>query len=345
MPKKKKVAAVGPKIQLRNAKRAQAVEAVRRGEPVSVVAHILRVPLRTVFHWVAVYRQKGAHGLLEKHRTGRPRKVTAEIMEWIYDAITLGDPRQYQLPFRLWTLNLVRKVLKEQFGIELSKSGVSRLLGHLGLTPQRPIYKSFKQDTLEIRKYLDVTFPGLRDEAKKLGANIYFVDESAVRSDSHRGTTWGKSGQTPVVEDSGDRFGLNLISAVSPRGDMRFACFEGKMNAERFIEFIGKLLEDAGVPIIVIADNASYHRAAPIKEYVAKSDGKIRIAHLPRYSPELNPDEQVWNYAKAKLAKLYIATKTEFKTAILSIMFSIQRSAALVRSFFQLKDTKYAANI
>src|SRR5271165_2375962 len=79
----------------------------------------------------------------------------------------------------------------------------------------------------------------------RTGAEIYFVDESAVRSDHHRGSTWAPIGQTPVVEDSGDRFTLKLISAVSPRGDMRFSVIQDKMNSGKFIAFVKKLLADA----------------------------------------------------------------------------------------------------
>lgn len=42
-----------------------------------------------------------------------------------------------------------------------------------------------------------------------------------MRSDYYTGTTWVPKGQTPVVEATGQRFGLNLLSAVSPRGEFR----------------------------------------------------------------------------------------------------------------------------
>ena len=60
-----------------------------------------------------------------------------------------------------------------------------------------------------------------------------------------------------MVEDSGDRFGLRLISAVSPRGDLKFATFEGRMTSQRFVQFLKKLRADTGKPIIVIVDNAN----------------------------------------------------------------------------------------
>jgi len=333
----------GVKIQVRNAKRKMAVDAIQSGEAISDVARMLSIPHRTLFSWLSAYRHGGHHALLESDRSGRPRKVNGEVMEWLYKAITLGDPRQFQLPFCLWTLNIIRAVLKKEHKVELSKSGVSRLLGHLGLSPQRPIYKSYKRNPDEMKCYLNTTFPGLRELALKTGAQIFFVDESAIRSDSHRGTTWGKIGETPEVENSGDRFSLKLISAVSPRGDMHFTCFEGFMNSARFIEFLKKLLQDAECPIIVIADNASYHNSAEVNSFVATQNGEITIANLPRYSPEVNPDEQVWNHAKARLSKLFIITKKEFKRSIVQIMKDIKSTSMLIKSFFQMKNTKYAA--
>jgi transposase len=323
-------------------KRKNAVEAVQRGEPVSLVARTHHVPLRTIFGWLARYRQGGWHALQEGRRTGRPRKVSSELMQWLYDAITLGDPRQYQLAFCLWSLAIVRLVLKKEHGVELSKSAVCRLLQQMGLTPQRPIYRSYKQEPQELEKYLKRTFPQLRRLAKRIGADIYFVDESAVRSDHHRGTTWGAIGQTPVVEDSGDRFGLKLISAVSPRGDMRFAVIEGRMNSDKFIGFLKKLHADAGKPIIVIADNASYHSSGKVEKFARESQG-IHLGYLPKYAPELNPDEQVWNHAKARLAKLFIDSAQTMKQSVLNIMRSIQKQSWLIQSFFQMKDTSYAS--
>lgn len=333
------------KLGARYDKRCRAVDAVRQGSTIEEVARVLGVSLRTLFYWLERYRHGGYDALREGRRSGRKRKLDAHVMRWLYQAITQHDPRQYDFPFNLWTLALIRILLKRKFGIQLSKSGISRLLRHLGLSPQRPIYKSYKRNPREMRKYLEQTFPGLMARARRKGTAIYFVDEAAVRSDAHRGTTWGKIGQTPEVEDSGDRFSLKLISAVSPRGDMKFQFFEGRMNGARFVQFLIKLRADVGRPIIVILDNASYHGSGPVQNYLKENQGQVSVEHLPAYCPHLNPDEQVWNHAKARLAKRFVATKEEFKAALLSIMLSIQRSTDLILSFFQLPDTKYAAYV
>ena len=325
----------------RELRRIEVVEAiVIRGEEASTVARVYNTPIRTVFDWLARYRGGGWNALKEGQRTGRKRKVSGKIMKWLYDKITMGDPRQFQFPFCLWTLDIIRTVLKKEHSIELSKSSVSRLLKHMGLSPQRPIYKSYKQDPKAIKKYLKKTYPAIAKRAEQEGWEIFFVDEAAVRSDCHHGTTWGAVGETPVVEDSGDRFTIKMISAISAKGKMYFSFIEGRMNSGKFIEFIKKLRKDAGKPIVVIADNASYHKSKKTIAY-GKQEG-IEMVMLPTYSPELNPDEQVWNHAKRRLSKLFVVTKAEVKQALFSIMKSIQRTPKLIKSFFLLDDTLYA---
>jgi hypothetical protein len=70
------------------------------------------------------------------------------------------------------------------------------------------------------------TYPAIRAEAARVGATIYFADEAGVRSDDHAGTTWAPVGHTPVVAATGDRFGVNLISAVTAKGKLGFAAYE-----------------------------------------------------------------------------------------------------------------------
>jgi len=332
------------KSDIRSFKRKEVVEAiVLRKEPVSLVARIHNITNRTIFNWLARYRAEGWHGLNENSRQGRPKKVSGDDMKWLYDAVTMGNPSNYQFEFCLWTLNTLRALLEQERKITLSKSSMSRLLNHLGLTPQRPLYKSYKQDPKKITSYLKETYPAAVAEAKKHKARIYFIDEAAFRSDAHRGTTWGKKGETPVVKDSGGRFGFKLVSAVSARGDMHFEVIEDRMNSEKFIEFLKKLRIDAGCPVFVIADNARYHHSKMVQAFLNEQHGNIMMAFLPPYSPQLNPDEQVWNYAKREVGKITIRSKEAMDKAILSVMTAIQNKTDLVKSFFCMPDTEYAA--
>ena len=310
-----------------------------------MVARVYNIARRTLFDWLARYRNGGWDALREGSRRGRPRKLSGEDRQWVYDAVTMGSPLNYQFKFCLWTLNLIRSLIAKERGVQLSKSAVSRLLGHLGLSPQRPLYKSYQPDPKKIAKYLKETFPQVVERARELDAEIYFVDEAAVCSDAHRGWTWGKIGETPVVRDSGGRFALKLISAVTLRGDRRFSFIEGQMNSARFIQFLKKLRKDADRPIIVIADKERYHHSKETQKFIETEADSVLMAFLPAYSPELNPDEQVWNHAKARLSKRPVLNAQSMKRSLDSILRSSQKQKSLIKSFFRLADTKYIAQI
>ena len=138
------------------------------------------------------------------------------------------------------------------------------------------------------------------------------------------------------------RFGYNAISAVSARGKMYFQTFTGKMDTSGFIAFLKKLRSDVGGPVIVITDRASYHKAKKVTEYITSTQGEVELELLPARSPELNPDEQVWNRAKERLGRMIIQNKDHMKNALQRVLRSLQRNAKLIKSFFQLNDTRYA---
>ena len=118
------------------------------------------------------------------------------------------------------------------------------------------------------------------------------------------------------------------------------------MERKRFIDFLKDLRKSAGKPIVVIVDGGSYHKSKAVREFL-KEEGavqNIRLVLLPPYSPELNPDEQVWNNAKRCLGRMSIKSKGELREAVRKVLESIRNSLALVKSFFQLPDTKYACS-
>jgi len=99
-------------------------------------------------------------------------------------------------------------------------------------------------------------------------------------------------GQTPVVKATGDRFSLNLISAISAQGLMRFMTVEGKLIGEKFVDFLRRLLHNSQRLIFLIVDGHPAHRAAAVKRFLASSQGRLRLFYLPSCSPEGTPTNQ-----------------------------------------------------
>jgi len=323
--------------------RIRAVKAVEAGESPERVVASLGFSRARIYEWLAAYREGGIEALRAKPVPGRPCKLEPKAIQWVYETVTTKNPTQMKFEFALWTRDMVRELIRERFDVRLSEVSVGRLLRKLGLSPQRPLARAYQRDPEMVDAWLREQFPLIQQEAKRLGAHIFFADEANVRSDYHSGTTWAPVGKTPVVQRTGARHTLNMISAVSPRGELRFMCHEGKFNAALFIEFMERLLVKRTAPVFLIVDGHSVHRSGLVKQFVARHADRIQLFRLPSYSPDLNPDELVWAHLKHhKLGKVAITGPDNLKKRVVGFLRSLQRSPALIRALFQHPTVRYA---
>ena len=238
---------------------------------------------------------------------------------------------------------MVQTLIAERYKVKLSHSSVCRLLHQLGLSAQRPLWRAYQQNPEAVKQWLATEYPTIQRRARREGATIFFADEAGVRSDYHSGTTWGQRGRTPVVSSTGARFGVNLISAVSAQGQLRFMLTEGRVTAAVFMDFLKRLLVNAPAPILVVVDGHPTHRAKSVARFVAAQAGKLALFFLPPYSPELNPDEFVWNDLKNHgTGRKLITSLSQLQQTVISHMRQLQKLPDLVHSFFHAPATRYA---
>lgn len=324
--------------------RKRAVTAVQNGESPSDVAQLFGIGERTIFTWLALYRSGGWGALDAKKRGGRPSLLDARMMKWVYTTVVGKNPLQLKLPFALWTAKMIGKVIEQKFGIVLSKATVCRLLNQLGITPQRPVWKAYQQKPEAVQQWLEHEYPKIKVMAKKMKAEIYFADEAGVRSDHHAGTTWAAKGQTPVIRTTGARFSLNVISAVTAQGEFRFMVVKGTVGAKKFCEFIHRLINSSKKMVFLIVDGHPSHKSVAVRELVESMKSKIRLFFLPPYSPELNPDERVWNDLKNNgVGRKVITSPEDMKREIVSFLRKIQKMPERIIAYFTDKNVAYAA--
>lgn len=93
--------------------------------------------------------------------------------------------------------------------------------------------------------------------------------------------------------------------------------------------------------LLVVWDNASSHKSQTIKAFLAKQcklKPRIWLAHIPPYSPELNPIEQVWAYLKRTLANYAAKNVFELKNKVLKTIHQLQNCKHKIPAFFKHKE-------
>ena len=222
-------------------------------------------------------------------------------------------------------------VIYRRYGIRLSGNSVGRLLAQWGITPQKPLWRAYQQDPERVRQWVETEYPAIAQKARKMGAAIWFGDESGLRSDYHAGTTWSPRGQTPIVRSTGARYRLNMISAVNRRGKMRFMIEKNGMNARVFCRFLDRLMIGGRRPVFLIVDGHPMHKSVIVAKKVRCFGGRLCLYKLPPYSPELNPDEGVWNHLKSILANGRPDTQAELMDVLADDICNMARSQPHLR--------------
>jgi transposase len=319
---------------------------IQEGLSKAEAARVFGVSRTSVHWWIDLYQESGEDGLTPK-RPGRP-KCGGRLKGWqaatIVNIIKDRCPDQLKMPFALWTREAVRDLIHMRFGIRYSVGMVGRLLRRWGFTPQKPVRRAYERNDERIRNWLKRKYPALRRRAKREKAEIYWEDETGLRSDHLAGRSYSPRGATPVIRSTGNRFGCNIISAVNNLGKMRFRVFNGSFTQSVMIDFLDRLIRDAKRKVIVIADGHPAHKGRRVKEWLKMHASQCELVLLPGYAPELNPDELLNQDLKSNVfSSGRPRTRDELVAQTRSYLKATQKRPDIVRAYFQEAHVNYAA--
>jgi len=291
------------------------------------------------------YKTEGKRGIIEKKRgvQGGKKingKQSAEVRQLIKDKL----PDQLKLSFGLWTREAVQQLILHRYGIELSRWQVGRYLKSWGYTPQKPISKAFEQKPEKVKEWLDKEYPAIKKRAAKENAVIYFGDETGMRSDHQAGKSYAPQGQTPVIKKTGQRFSLNMISAISNKGHLQFMILDGRFNGEVFKTFLKQMIKYSRQKIYFVTDGHPAHKTKMLNEWLAENKDRIEVFFLPPYSPELNPQEYVNQDVKTNIiGKKRPINKAQMRTNVEDFMNGRKNDRKQVQKYFHVSHVRYAA--
>lgn len=327
--------------------RRQAIRLLQKGSSRIEVSAIVGINRQTIGKWWKRYQAEAAKGLVVRKR-GRKEGTLCTLNESqareIQRMITDKTPDQLKLRFALWTRRAVQGLIHQQYGIRMPIRTVGEYLKRWGFTPQKPLRQAYEQRPVEVKKWLEEEYPEIAMRAKVEKAEIHWGDETGIRSDSQHGRSYSMKGKTPVIRLSAKRSALNMISAITNQGKVRFMIYRETMTAEVLIKFMERLIKDAERKVFLILDNLRVHHGKTVKAWLDEHKEELEVFYLPSYSPELNPDE----YLNCDLkAGVHSATPSRdnkgLKKNVVSHMRKLQKMPGRVSRYFLHPKIAYAA--
>lgn len=283
-------------------KRRQSKRLRERGMTRKEIGEIVGVHADTVGRWLKLDKHQ-----LKVNRGGRQlgqaRHLTEAQEKAIQKKIIDKTPDQLKMSYALWTRKAVMELIQQDTGIKMPIRTVGEYLKRWGFTPLKPMKSAYEQNPNAVENWLKEEYPAIKKRAKKANAEIYWGDETGMRSDSQHGRGYAPKGKTPVVRLNVNRTSMNMISAITNQGKVRFRVFDCTMNADILIDFCKRLIKPSTRKIFFILDNLRVHHAKVFKEWLTEHEDEIEIFYLPSYSPELNPDE----YLNCDLKRAFVA--------------------------------------
>jgi transposase len=266
------------------------------------VAEALERDAHTIGDWLEVFRQEGPAGLAFE-QAGGPPPVLSSAQQSELKAAVQEAPAAAGIDLANWNWKVVRLFLEKHFGLTLCRSSCLNYLHRLGFVLKRPKKRLLKADA-EARDAFVAAYAGLRMEAQKIGAKIFFVDEAHFRADVELRAKWVLRGEPALVDSTSPRRGekATYYSAVClETGEVESMLVIDNCNAETSTAFLRQLRTKYAEPLIVIWDNSPAHRGPEIRDYLTTPNLRLRLVALPAYSPDFNPDEAIWDWAREEV--------------------------------------------
>jgi transposase len=292
-----------PKALELERRRRHAVNLLHQGESPTEVARFLGVHRVTLYRWLRQEQQPG--GLAARPRFCQEPRLTDRQLAQL-ERLLLQGAKAHGWPNDLWTCRRIATLIQRRFGITYHPDHVGRFLHtRLRWSCQKPARRARERDEDEIDRWKRDQFPRILREAQQRGAHLAFLDESGYFLLAAVRRTWGPEGQTPILPAWDRRDRLSVISAitVSPIRQRLGLCFQllpKNVNAKAadVVDFLRHLKATVGGPLTVIWDRHGIHRKAVVVQAYLAEHPEIVTEDFPSYAPELNPDEQVWNWTK-----------------------------------------------
>lgn len=277
------------------------------------IATLLGVSRETVHRWCRAKKANKSLSRKQNPRSGRQPKINAGNVQEIL-RILKHPATHYGYETEFWTTFRVQQICNKVLRLKISRMAIHRALKKLDHTYRKPEtrYYSKNKDT-EMAKWRKTTVPKINRIIAKHRAILYFQDEANISLTATVAKTWGARGASLIKNVSPHRGSVSAISAISSSGNLVFNVHDHnkRYNSNDIINFLQQMLrQHRRRHLVVIMDRAPCHTSRKVRAFV-ELEKRLHVFLLPPSSPELNPDEKVWDHLKNKELRDHRATTTK----------------------------------
>jgi transposase len=246
-----------------------------------------------------------------------------------------ATPAEVGIDLANWSWKVVRRFVEDRCGVRLCRSACTRYLHRLGFVYKRPKKRLLKADEAKRAAFVE-EYAALLAEAQASGAKIFFADEAHFRADADLRGKWVLKGRPALVDSTCPRWGekASYYSAVClETGEVEHMGLTGTSSSATSAAFLRQLRQRHPGPLAVIWDNGPAHGGGAVRDYLATPDLALRVLRLPAYSPDFNPDEAIWAWAREEVtANACRGTKAQVQEGMARFFAGLADRTAEVQS-------------
>ncbi len=266
-------------------RRANAIVLLNDGWSCQEVAAALLIDDDSVRAWHKLYAKHGLTGLVVFHHPGSQSRLASDqeaaLFEWVRTTLPLNT-------------RAIGEWIAKMYGVAYSHAGLIALLHRLGLDYRKPDLVSRKLDAAKQKTFIadyERLMRGLcPDEA------AVFVDAIHPTHQVRAVGCWAARDEAVAINPSSGRERLNIHGAIDLETGRTQMLDVATVDASSTILLLMAILaaHPSMLMIHVFLDNARYHHAKRVRDWLARQGQRIQLHFVPTYSPHLNPIERLW---------------------------------------------------
>lgn len=309
--------------------RAHAILLSNQGLAASRIGTILFRAHFSVRHWIHRYQEAGMSSLFPRYRGNtNANKLTLQQKEQISSELK-KPPSEYGLPFSFWTTRGLKKWIKTEFGVVYeSDRSYHYLLRFSALSWKLPDKLDGKRDEAFIENRMEEIRKQVAVYLEDPHYEVLVADETQVQLEALTRRAWLNKGSKTILKVKRERIGQSFFGALNLKNHQCLLYTMPWQNQEETIKVLKKIKKVyPQKKICLIWDNAPWHQGKLVRSKLGKWQifHNFLLVHFPPQSPDKNPQEHVWKYAKDAIANKQRETLDSivkaFTTAITSHKF------------------------